>query len=60
MAVLAMGSVATYERIKMLYDTNQIDATGVQNAVTKGLLTQEQADAILFVPEPPQTEPAVE
>lgn len=36
-----------YERLKLLYETGKLSATGIQNAVAKGWLTQEQANEIL-------------
>lgn len=36
-----------FERIKRWYDFGLWSARMVQNAVTKGVLTQEQADEIL-------------
>lgn len=36
-----------YERIKKLYIERRLNAEGVQNAVVKGWITQEQADEIL-------------
>ena len=36
-----------YEKIKKLYVEGRLNAQGVQNAVIKGWITQEQADEIL-------------
>ena len=36
-----------YERIKRLYSEGRLDEAGVQNAVTRGWITQEQADEII-------------
>lgn len=38
------------ERIKRLYLDGKIDEKGLQNAVTKGWITQEQVDIILNIP----------
>ena len=35
-----------FERLKRLYDNGQLDETGINNAVKKGWITQEQADEI--------------
>jgi uncharacterized protein YciI len=36
-----------FERLKALYNSGRLSASGIQNAVTKGWLTQEQANEIL-------------
>lgn len=35
-----------YERLKRLYEEGRLDKSGIQNAVAKGLITQEEADEI--------------
>ncbi len=45
-----------FERLKRLYESGQLDQKGVENAVTKGWITQEQAAEILA----PKDEPNVE
>lgn len=36
-----------YDRIKYLYDKGRLTSNGVQNAVSKGWITQEQHDQIV-------------
>ena len=36
-----------FERLKRLYESGQLDQKGIENAVAKGWITQEQADEIL-------------
>lgn len=36
-----------FERLKRLYNEGKIDETGINNAVNKGWITQEQAQEIL-------------
>lgn len=36
-----------YTTIKRLYDEGKLNEAGVENAVTKGYITREQADEIL-------------
>ena len=36
-----------FERLKRLYESGQLDQKGVENAVAKGWITQEQAAEIL-------------
>lgn len=36
-----------FERLKRLYSEGKIDETGINNAVNKGWITQEQVDEIL-------------
>lgn len=36
-----------YERIKRLYSEGRLDEKGVRNAVTRGWITEEQAEDIL-------------
>ena len=36
-----------YQTIKRLYDTGKLTVEGVQNAVTKGWITNDQANEIL-------------
>ena len=36
-----------FERLKRLYNEGKLDEQGITNAVTKGWITQEQADEIL-------------
>lgn len=36
-----------FERLKRLYNLGKLDATGIQNAVAKGWITQEQAEQII-------------
>ena len=36
-----------YERLKRLYREGKIDEQGLENAVAKGWITQEQADEIM-------------
>jgi hypothetical protein len=40
-----------YERLTALYAAGRIDATGIANAVTRGWITQQQADAITNRPD---------
>lgn len=40
-----------FERLKRLYNEGKLDAQGIENAVVKGWITQEQADEILAEPE---------
>lgn len=40
-----------FERLKRLYNEGKLDAQGIENAVAKGWITQEQADEILAEPE---------
>ena len=40
-----------FERLKRLYDAGQLDETGIENAVKKGWITQEQADEITTPPD---------
>lgn len=35
-----------YERVRVLYFDGRLDDTGLDNAVTKGWITAEQADQI--------------
>ena len=35
-----------FERLKRLYKEGKLDKTGIENAVAKGWITQEQADEI--------------
>ena len=39
-----------FERIEALYTAGKLDAVGVEKAVTRGWITQEQADQILIPP----------
>lgn len=39
-----------YETIKRLYEAGQLSKSGVEAAVQKGWITQEQADALTGVP----------
>ena len=43
-----------FERLKRLYDSGQLDEIGIENAIKKGWLTEEQAFEIL---KPPDTTP---
>lgn len=36
-----------FDRLKNLYDERRITADGLQNAVTKGWITQEQMEIII-------------
>ncbi len=36
-----------YERIKRLYEAGRLTEAGVRNAAKKGLITEEQAEAII-------------
>ena len=45
-----------FERLKRLYESGQIDQKGVEKAVAKGWISQEQAAEILA----PKDEPNVE
>lgn len=36
-----------FERIEVLYDNGKLDAVGVEKAVARGWITQEQAEQIL-------------
>ncbi len=36
-----------FERLKRLYESGQLDQKGIENAVAKGWITQEQANEIL-------------
>lgn len=36
-----------FDRLKKLYDEERITAEGLQNAVTKGWITQEQMEIII-------------
>lgn len=47
-----MEHSASYSRIKSLHDAGKLNAAGVQNAVVKGLITQDEANEILgIIPE---------
>ena len=45
-----------FERLKRLYESGQLDQKGIENAVAKGWISQEQAEEILA----PKDEPNVE
>jgi len=38
---------STYERLKRLYNAGRITQEGLQNAVSKGIITQAQMDEII-------------
>ena len=40
-----------FERLKRLYNEGKIDEAAIRNAVTKGWLTEEQAEEILNPPD---------
>lgn len=40
-----------FERLKRLYNAGQLDEAAIRNAVTKGWLTEEQANEILKPPD---------
>ena len=40
-----------FERLKRLFNEGKIDEAGIRNAITKGWLTEEQANEILKPPE---------
>ena len=40
-----------FERLKRLYNAGLLDEAAIRNAVTKGWLTEEQANEILKPPE---------
>lgn len=44
-----------FERLKRLYSEGKIDEAAIRNAVTKGWLTEEQANEILAPPEEPKS-----
>lgn len=42
-----------FERLKRLYEAGQLNEAAIRNAVTKGWITEEQANKILTPPEQP-------
>lgn len=44
-----------FERLKRLYNSGLLDEAAIRNAVTKGWLTEEQANEILKPPEEPKS-----